>query len=168
MSNWVPQYQALNVKTLKIQLHKFPVDKTLVVNMNQKIIFNCKSVPQNVFVCVKLNMTQFCFVCVPALQSPIEYQRRESKSNSLGRSMKPPLAAVAGLRPHSSASIDRHKLPSLRTCNTSLPSLYLPSQVPTDDHSQPEVREFNQGLLIFVHSFTLSIRPRLNSSLLPK
>uniref|UniRef100_A0A8C1VTT0 Rho guanine nucleotide exchange factor 25 n=1 Tax=Cyprinus carpio TaxID=7962 RepID=A0A8C1VTT0_CYPCA len=103
-----------------------------------------------------------------ALQSPIEYQRRESKSNSLGRSMKPPLAAVAGLRPHSSASIDRHKLPSLRTCNTSLPSLYLPSQVPTDDHSQPEVREFNQGLLIFVHSFTLSIRPRLNSSLLPK
>ncbi|XP_042569212.1 rho guanine nucleotide exchange factor 25-like isoform X1 [Cyprinus carpio] len=73
-----------------------------------------------------------------ALQSPIEYQRRESKSNSLGRSMKPPLAAVAGLRPHSSASIDRHKLPSLRTCNTSLPSLHLPSQVPTDDHSQPE------------------------------
>uniref|UniRef100_A0A8C1GE38 Rho guanine nucleotide exchange factor 25 n=1 Tax=Cyprinus carpio TaxID=7962 RepID=A0A8C1GE38_CYPCA len=103
-----------------------------------------------------------------ALQSPIEYQRRESKSNSLGCSMKPPLAAVAVLRPHSSASIDRHKLPSLRTCNTSLPSLYLPSQVPTDDHSKPEVREFNQGLLIFVHSFTLSIRPRLNSSLLPK
>uniref|UniRef100_A0A671TAR2 Rho guanine nucleotide exchange factor 25 n=1 Tax=Sinocyclocheilus anshuiensis TaxID=1608454 RepID=A0A671TAR2_9TELE len=76
-----------------------------------------------------------------ALQSPIEYQRRESKSNSLGRSMKPPLAAVTGLRPHSSASIDRHKLPCLRSCNTSLPSLYLPSQVPTDDHSQPEVRE---------------------------
>uniref|UniRef100_A0A673NN96 Rho guanine nucleotide exchange factor 25 n=1 Tax=Sinocyclocheilus rhinocerous TaxID=307959 RepID=A0A673NN96_9TELE len=92
-----------------------------------------------------------------ALQSPIEYQRRESKSNSLGRSMKPPLAAVAGLRPHSSASIDRHKLPCLRSCNTSLPSLYLPNQVPTDDHSQPEVREFNQGLLIFVRSSTLSI-----------
>ncbi|XP_056095067.1 rho guanine nucleotide exchange factor 25 isoform X2 [Rhinichthys klamathensis goyatoka] len=73
-----------------------------------------------------------------ALQSPIEYQRRESKSNSLGRSMKPPLSAVVGLRPHSSASIDRHKLPCLRSCNTSLPSLYLPSQVPTDDHSQPE------------------------------
>uniref|UniRef100_A0A672L5V9 Rho guanine nucleotide exchange factor 25 n=1 Tax=Sinocyclocheilus grahami TaxID=75366 RepID=A0A672L5V9_SINGR len=76
-----------------------------------------------------------------ALQSPIEYQRKESKSNSLGRSMKPPLSAVVGLRPHSSASIDRHKLPCLRSCNTSLPSLYLPSQVPTDDHSQPEVRE---------------------------
>ncbi|XP_016112290.1 rho guanine nucleotide exchange factor 25 isoform X1 [Sinocyclocheilus grahami] len=73
-----------------------------------------------------------------ALQSPIEYQRKESKSNSLGRSMKPPLSAVVGLRPHSSASIDRHKLPCLRSCNTSLPSLYLPSQVPTDDHSQPE------------------------------
>uniref|UniRef100_A0A8C2EFF9 Rho guanine nucleotide exchange factor 25 n=1 Tax=Cyprinus carpio TaxID=7962 RepID=A0A8C2EFF9_CYPCA len=71
-----------------------------------------------------------------ALQSPIEYQRKESKSNSLGRSMKPPLSAVVGLRPHSSASIDRHKLPCLRSCNTSLPSLYLPSQVPTDNHSQ--------------------------------
>ncbi|XP_059396233.1 rho guanine nucleotide exchange factor 25-like isoform X3 [Carassius carassius] len=76
-----------------------------------------------------------------ALQSPIEYQRRESKSNSLGRSMKPPLAAVAGLRPHSSASIDRHRLPCLHSCNTSLPSLYLPSQVATDDHLQPELTQ---------------------------
>ncbi|TRY66496.1 hypothetical protein DNTS_005384 [Danionella cerebrum] len=70
--------------------------------------------------------------------SPIEYQRRESKSNSLGRSMKPPLSAVIGLRPHSSASIDRHKLPCLRSCNTSLPTLYLPSQVPADESSQTQ------------------------------
>lgn len=63
-----------------------------------------------------------------ALQSPIEYQRRESKSNSLGRSMRPPLSAASALRPHSSASIDRHKLPSLHSHNTSLPALYLPSQ----------------------------------------
>ncbi|XP_043968375.1 rho guanine nucleotide exchange factor 25 isoform X2 [Gambusia affinis] len=63
-----------------------------------------------------------------ALQSPIEYQRRESKSNSLGRSMRPPLSAASALRPHSSASIDRNKLPSLRSHNTSLPTLYLPSQ----------------------------------------
>uniref|UniRef100_A0A3B4GZ23 Rho guanine nucleotide exchange factor 25 n=1 Tax=Pundamilia nyererei TaxID=303518 RepID=A0A3B4GZ23_9CICH len=62
------------------------------------------------------------------LQSPIEYQRRESKSNSLGRSMRPPLSAASALRPHSSASIDRHKLPSLHSHNTSLPALYLPSQ----------------------------------------
>uniref|UniRef100_H3C2L1 Rho guanine nucleotide exchange factor 25 n=1 Tax=Tetraodon nigroviridis TaxID=99883 RepID=H3C2L1_TETNG len=61
-----------------------------------------------------------------ASQSPIEYQRRESKSNSLGRSMRPPLSAAS--RPHSSASIDRHKLPSLQSHNTSLPALYLPSQ----------------------------------------
>ncbi|KAL0158077.1 hypothetical protein M9458_046153, partial [Cirrhinus mrigala] len=78
------------------------------------------------------------------------YQRRESKSNSLGRSMKPPL-------PHSSASIDRHKLPCLRSCNTSLPSLYLPSQVPTDDHSQSEVTEFTHlrftDLCAVVHAF---------------
>ncbi|XP_044208536.1 rho guanine nucleotide exchange factor 25 isoform X2 [Thunnus albacares] len=63
-----------------------------------------------------------------ALQSPIEYQRRESKSNSLGRCMRPPLSAASALRPHSSASIDRHKLPSLHSHNTSLPTLYLPSQ----------------------------------------
>ncbi|XP_035015353.1 rho guanine nucleotide exchange factor 25 isoform X3 [Hippoglossus stenolepis] len=65
-----------------------------------------------------------------ALQSPIEYQRRESKSNSLGRCMRPPLSAACALRPHSSASIDRHKLPSLHSHNTSLPTLYLPSQGP--------------------------------------
>ena len=66
-----------------------------------------------------------------ALQSPIEYQRRESKSNSLGRSIRPPLSAAAGLRPHSSASIDRHKLPSLQSHNTSLPTLYMGSQAPS-------------------------------------
>uniref|UniRef100_A0A8D3CRP2 Rho guanine nucleotide exchange factor 25 n=1 Tax=Scophthalmus maximus TaxID=52904 RepID=A0A8D3CRP2_SCOMX len=34
-----------------------------------------------------------------ALQSPIEYQRRESKSNSLGRSMRPPLSAASPICP---------------------------------------------------------------------
>ncbi|XP_010879932.2 rho guanine nucleotide exchange factor 25 isoform X2 [Esox lucius] len=63
-----------------------------------------------------------------ALQSPIEYQRRESKSNSLGCAMRAPVAATSGLRPHSSASIDRQRLPFLRSHNTSLPSLHLPSQ----------------------------------------
>lgn len=42
--------------------------------------------------------------------------------------MRPPLSATSSLRPHSSASIDRHKLPSLHSHNTSLPALYLPSQ----------------------------------------
>ncbi|KAJ8403953.1 hypothetical protein AAFF_G00343030 [Aldrovandia affinis] len=72
-----------------------------------------------------------------ALQSPIEYQRKESKSNSLGRAMRAPLtpvsSAAAALRPHSSASIDRQRQPCLRTYNSSLPSLYLP-----DSRSQPE------------------------------
>ncbi|XP_062321600.1 rho guanine nucleotide exchange factor 25 isoform X2 [Osmerus eperlanus] len=65
-----------------------------------------------------------------ALQSPIEYQRRENKgkSNSLGRAMRVPMALTSGLRPHSSASIDRHRLPCLHSYNTSLPSLHLPSQ----------------------------------------
>uniref|UniRef100_A0A673X2K8 Rho guanine nucleotide exchange factor 25 n=1 Tax=Salmo trutta TaxID=8032 RepID=A0A673X2K8_SALTR len=66
-----------------------------------------------------------------ALQSPIEYQRRES--NSLGRAMRAPVATTSGLRPHSSASIDRHRLPYLHSYNTSLPSLHLPSQGPTAD-----------------------------------
>ncbi|KAJ7999147.1 hypothetical protein DPEC_G00212380 [Dallia pectoralis] len=68
-----------------------------------------------------------------ALQSPIEYQRRESKSNSLGRAMRVPVAPTSGLRPHSSASIDRQRLPFLSSHNTSLPSLHLPSQGHTAD-----------------------------------
>ncbi|XP_040196826.1 rho guanine nucleotide exchange factor 25 isoform X1 [Rana temporaria] len=64
-----------------------------------------------------------------ALQSPIEYQRRESKSNSLGRSTNSHTieSTRGGLRPHSSASMDRNKLPNLKSYNTSLPSLFLPS-----------------------------------------
>ncbi|XP_068123529.1 rho guanine nucleotide exchange factor 25 isoform X2 [Hyperolius riggenbachi] len=64
-----------------------------------------------------------------ALQSPIEYQRRESKSNSLGRSANSHMmeSARGGLRPHSSASMDRNKVPNLKSYNSSLPSLYLPS-----------------------------------------
>ncbi|KAM6979893.1 rho guanine nucleotide exchange factor 25-like [Aplochiton taeniatus] len=68
-----------------------------------------------------------------ALQSPIEYQRRESKSSSLGRAMGSPVAATSGLRPHSSASIDRHRLPFMRSHNSSLPSLHLPSQGPSSE-----------------------------------
>uniref|UniRef100_A0A3B1KJ20 Rho guanine nucleotide exchange factor 25 n=1 Tax=Astyanax mexicanus TaxID=7994 RepID=A0A3B1KJ20_ASTMX len=75
-----------------------------------------------------------------ALQSPIEYQRRESKSNSLGRSMRAPVSAASSLRPHSSASIDRQRVPCLRTYNTSLPTLYLPSQASANTHTQPEVQ----------------------------
>uniref|UniRef100_A0A8C7CG62 Rho guanine nucleotide exchange factor 25 n=1 Tax=Oncorhynchus kisutch TaxID=8019 RepID=A0A8C7CG62_ONCKI len=67
-----------------------------------------------------------------ALQSPIEYQRKESKSNSLRGAMNAPVAPTSSLRPHSSASIDRHRLPNLRSYNTSLPSLHLPSQPPAD------------------------------------
>ncbi|XP_060749421.1 rho guanine nucleotide exchange factor 25 isoform X1 [Tachysurus vachellii] len=73
-----------------------------------------------------------------ALQSPIEYQRRESKSNSLGRTMRPPVCAASGLRPHSSASMDRQRAPCLRAYNTSLPSLYLSSQGPGDMSAQLE------------------------------
>ncbi|XP_077458785.1 rho guanine nucleotide exchange factor 25 isoform X1 [Stigmatopora argus] len=55
-----------------------------------------------------------------ALQSPIEYQRRENKSNSLGRIMRSPGA----LQPYSSASMERHHQPGLLSYNTSLPSLH--------------------------------------------
>ncbi|XP_056129245.1 rho guanine nucleotide exchange factor 25 isoform X2 [Lampris incognitus] len=63
-----------------------------------------------------------------ALQSPIEYQRRESKSSSLGRAMKPPMTSAVGLRPRSSASMDGKHQPHLLSYNASLPSLHLPSQ----------------------------------------
>ncbi|XP_030052459.1 rho guanine nucleotide exchange factor 25 isoform X2 [Microcaecilia unicolor] len=62
-----------------------------------------------------------------ALQSPIEYQRRESKSNSLGRITSSQTTAFSSMRPHSSASMDRNKVPNLKHYNASLPSLYLPS-----------------------------------------
>ncbi|XP_062871070.1 rho guanine nucleotide exchange factor 25 isoform X1 [Trichomycterus rosablanca] len=74
-----------------------------------------------------------------ALQSPIEYQRRENKSNSLGRTMRAPVCTTSGLRPHSSASMDRHKAPCLRAYNTSLPSLYLSSQATSDTSAQLEL-----------------------------
>ncbi|KAM9859669.1 rho guanine nucleotide exchange factor 25 isoform 2-T2 [Aulostomus maculatus] len=61
-----------------------------------------------------------------ALQSPIEYQRRESRSNSLGRNMKSP----TGLQPHSSASMDRCQQSCLLSHNTSLPSLHPPHHTP--------------------------------------
>ncbi|XP_061544755.1 rho guanine nucleotide exchange factor 25 isoform X2 [Phycodurus eques] len=61
-----------------------------------------------------------------ALQSPIEYQRRESKSNSLGRNMKSP----SGLQPYSSASMDRYQQLGLLSYNTSLPSLHPPHHSP--------------------------------------
>ncbi|XP_076613288.1 rho guanine nucleotide exchange factor 25 isoform X2 [Chaetodon auriga] len=72
-----------------------------------------------------------------ALQSPIEYQRMESKSNSLGRNMKSPTASASGLRPHSSASMDRRHKPCLLTYNTSLPSLHPPQHSPASKFSNP-------------------------------
>ncbi|XP_069790490.1 rho guanine nucleotide exchange factor 25-like [Narcine bancroftii] len=63
-----------------------------------------------------------------ALQSPIEYQRRENKSNSLGRpcETRTPLSISASMRPHSSASMDRNQFRSMKSYNTSLPTLFLP------------------------------------------
>ncbi|XP_068170697.1 rho guanine nucleotide exchange factor 25 [Antennarius striatus] len=54
-----------------------------------------------------------------ALQSPIEYQRRESKSSSLGLNT-----------PHSSASMDRRQQSCQLPHNISLPSLHLPQHSP--------------------------------------
>ncbi|XP_019736548.1 rho guanine nucleotide exchange factor 25 isoform X5 [Hippocampus comes] len=61
-----------------------------------------------------------------ALQSPIEYQRRESKSNSLGRNMKSP----SGLQSYLSSSIGHHQQLGLLSYNTSLPSLHPPHHSP--------------------------------------
>uniref|UniRef100_A0A8C9T443 Rho guanine nucleotide exchange factor 25 n=1 Tax=Scleropages formosus TaxID=113540 RepID=A0A8C9T443_SCLFO len=99
-----------------------------------------------------------------ALQSPIEYQRRESKSNSLGRAIRAPVPTTS-LRPHSSASIDRQRMPCLRSYNTSLPALYLPSQGPPEGVSLQEV--CSQGpllsLLQILHLWT-EYRKAINSA----
>ncbi|KAF6732153.1 Rho guanine nucleotide exchange factor 25 [Oryzias melastigma] len=71
-----------------------------------------------------------------ALQSPIEYQRRESLSNSLGRTMKSPAAAPSGQRLHSSGSVDRPHQPCLLSYNNSLPSLHSPRLQPSSKTSK--------------------------------
>lgn len=68
-----------------------------------------------------------------ALQSPIEYQRRESKSNSLGRNMSSPPASASCLQSHSMASVDRCQHPGLLSHNTSLSSLHLSRHSPTTE-----------------------------------
>lgn len=57
-----------------------------------------------------------------ALQSPIEFQRKEIKSLSLGKSMTASASLNSGLRPYSSASIDRQTLPCLQSWHSSQPS----------------------------------------------
>ncbi|XP_059575255.1 rho guanine nucleotide exchange factor 25 isoform X1 [Alligator mississippiensis] len=61
-----------------------------------------------------------------ALQSPIEYQRRESQSHSLGRAGTP----RAPPRPRSSASMDRALTLGLGEPRASLPALHLPGGQP--------------------------------------
>nr|XP_034958486.1 rho guanine nucleotide exchange factor 25 isoform X4 [Zootoca vivipara] len=83
-----------------------------------------------------------------ALQSPIEYQRRESKTHSLGRIGVPHHSLPGGpSRPCSSVSMDQSKGSSLQPHNASLPSLYLPGpgqpeqqayvEAPSDDDARP-------------------------------
>ncbi|XP_039370859.1 rho guanine nucleotide exchange factor 25 isoform X3 [Mauremys reevesii] len=81
-----------------------------------------------------------------ALQSPIEYQRRESKSHSLGWAGALRASPPSGpLRPHSSASMDRNMGPGLRAYNSSLPSIYLPSSHPRPEHPPPTEPARNQS-----------------------
>ncbi|XP_063149974.1 rho guanine nucleotide exchange factor 25 isoform X1 [Candoia aspera] len=68
-----------------------------------------------------------------ALQSPIEYQRRESKTHSLGRTGALHHSLTGGsARPCSSSSMDQNKGSSLQAHNASLPSLYLPGPAPPE------------------------------------
>ncbi|XP_070597014.1 rho guanine nucleotide exchange factor 25 isoform X6 [Erythrolamprus reginae] len=68
-----------------------------------------------------------------ALQSPIEYQRRESKTHSLGRTGALHHSLTGGsTRPSSSTSMDQNKGSSLQAHNASLPTLYLPGPAPPE------------------------------------
>uniref|UniRef100_A0A7N8X939 Rho guanine nucleotide exchange factor 25 n=1 Tax=Mastacembelus armatus TaxID=205130 RepID=A0A7N8X939_9TELE len=84
-----------------------------------------------------------------ALQSPIEYQRRESKSNSLGRNMQSPTASAPGLQPQSSASMDRYQRPCLLSYNTSLPSVHPPQHSP-----DTKVVAYSNAFFKFTDSYT--------------
>lgn len=82
------------------------------------------------------------FFAFPALQSPIEYQRRESKTHSLGRTGALHHSLTGGsTRPSSSTSMDQNKGSSLQAHNASLPSLYLPGPAPPDPLPSVEVRQ---------------------------
>uniref|UniRef100_A0A8C6LPE0 Rho guanine nucleotide exchange factor 25 n=1 Tax=Nothobranchius furzeri TaxID=105023 RepID=A0A8C6LPE0_NOTFU len=94
-----------------------------------------------------------------ALQSPIEYQRREITSNSLGRSTKSPAVSSPGLSSH--PSMQRHHQPCLLSHNNSLPSLHSPqltqsSKVMT---SIQVMSHFEQLTLHFPHNSS-SVSPR--------
>ncbi|KTF80245.1 hypothetical protein cypCar_00037338, partial [Cyprinus carpio] len=58
-----------------------------------------------------------------ALQSPIEFQRKEIKSLSLGENLTTSPSLNSGLQPFSSASVDRQGLPCLRSWSSSQPSM---------------------------------------------
>uniref|UniRef100_A0A672PHR3 Rho guanine nucleotide exchange factor 25-like n=1 Tax=Sinocyclocheilus grahami TaxID=75366 RepID=A0A672PHR3_SINGR len=58
-----------------------------------------------------------------ALQSPIEFQRKEIKSLSLGKNLTTSPSLNSGLQPFSSASIDRQGLPCQRSWSSSQPSM---------------------------------------------
>ncbi|XP_067385674.1 rho guanine nucleotide exchange factor 25 [Emydura macquarii macquarii] len=73
-----------------------------------------------------------------ALQSPIEYQRRESKSHSLGWAGTARASLPSGpLRPRSSASMDQNQGPGLGACNASLPALYPPGSLARPERLPP-------------------------------
>uniref|UniRef100_A0A8C1LCE9 Rho guanine nucleotide exchange factor (GEF) 25b n=1 Tax=Cyprinus carpio TaxID=7962 RepID=A0A8C1LCE9_CYPCA len=57
-----------------------------------------------------------------ALQSPIEFQRKEIKSLNLGKSLTTSPSLNSGLQPYSSAFIDPQALPCLCSWNSSQPS----------------------------------------------
>uniref|UniRef100_A0A7M4E7I5 Rho guanine nucleotide exchange factor 25 n=1 Tax=Crocodylus porosus TaxID=8502 RepID=A0A7M4E7I5_CROPO len=71
-----------------------------------------------------------------ALQSPIEYQRRESQSHSLGRAGTP----RAPPRPRSSASMDRALALGLGEPRASLPALHLPGGQPRPGPAPTQVQ----------------------------
>lgn len=97
-----------------------------------------------------------------ALQSPIEYQRKESTSHSLGRNGKSPAAAASGLCPRSSSSMDHRQQPSLLSYSTPLSSWHpqqhsLAAKAVSGRHLSPVV---HRGVSSFVSFSNKSLPPR--------
>ncbi|XP_034022568.1 triple functional domain protein [Thalassophryne amazonica] len=79
-----------------------------------------------------------------ALQSPIEYQRKENKSHSMSRTVMPAALTASDLRPDSSSSMERRQQPCLQFYNTTPCFLLPPHHRPASEvlSSQPAFPSF--------------------------
>lgn len=105
-----------------------------------------------------------------ALQSPIEYQRKESTSHSLGRNIKSSSAATSVLWPRSSSSMDHRQQPSLLSYNSPLASWHpqqhsLASKAVSGRHLHSVL---HRNVSLFVNFSNNSLPPQVSNPCVPQ